>query len=108
MIISPSEFPKQRIPVDFGWSDLGTWGSLYQKSAKEMNGNVTLSGDVIYRNSKNNIVKTQSRKKVVIQGISDSIIVEKDDVLLICPKDNEQDIKEISSEVRSKFGNKFI
>lgn len=96
------------LPVDFGWNDLGTWGSLYNKLDKDANQNATVGGDVIYRNSENNIVRTQSGKRVVIQGLNDYIVVEKDDVLLICPKSDEQEIKQITSDVKTKFGDKFV
>ena len=61
-----------------------------------------MGGDVIYRDSTNNMVKTQHGKRVVIQGLDNYIVIEKDDILLICPKNKEQDIKEISIEVTSK------
>ena len=95
------------LPVEFGWNDLGTWGSLYDKLNKDNNQNATVGGNVIYRNSKNNIVQTQSKKKVVIQGLENYIVVEKDDVLLICPKNQEQDIKEITSVAKTEFGDEY-
>jgi len=96
------------LPVSFGWNDLGTWGSLYNKLEKDTNKNATVSGNVIYRDSKNNIVRTQSGKRVVIQGLKDYIVVEKEDVLLICPKNQEQEIKQITLDVKSKFGDEFV
>jgi len=96
------------LPVEFGWNDLGTWGSLYNKLGKDKSKNATVGGEVIYRDSKNNIVRTQSGKRVVIQGLKDYIVVEKDDVLLICPKSDEQEIKQITSDVKDKFGDKFV
>ncbi|MCF6169114.1 mannose-1-phosphate guanylyltransferase [Lutibacter sp.] len=96
------------LPVEFGWNDLGTWGSLYNKLEKDKQQNATIGGNVIYREAKNNIVRTQSGKRVVIQGLNDFIVVEKDDVLLICPKSKEQEIKEITKDVRTKFGDEFI
>lgn len=96
------------LPVDFGWNDLGTWGSLYNKLNKDSKQNAVVGSETIFRDSNGNMVKTQSGKRVVIQGLQDFIVVEKDDVLLICPKSAEQDIKEISTEVKSKFGDTFI
>lgn len=90
--------------TDFGWNDLGTWGSLYDKKATEKTENITLGGEAIYMESEGNIVKTQSHKKVVIQGLSNFIVAEKDGVLLICPKENEQDIKQIAAKATAKFG----
>ena len=96
------------LPVNFGWNDLGTWGSLYTKLNKDTNNNATVNGNVIYRDSKNNIVRTQAGKRVVIQGLEDYIVVEKEDVILICPKNKEQEIKEITLDVKSQFGDKFV
>lgn len=92
------------LPVEFGWNDLGTWGSLYDKKATTKTENITIGGEAIYRESEGNIVKTQSHKKVVIQGLSNFIVAEKDGVLLICPKENEQDIKEIAAQAKEQFG----
>ena len=96
------------LPVDFGWDDLGAWTSLHHKLPKDQYENATLGADIIYRNSSGNIVKTQSGKHVVIQGLNDYIVIEKEDVLLICPKAQEQEIKEITKEVKEKFGEDFI
>jgi len=96
------------LPVNFDWNDLGTWSSLYHELKKDSDQNATLGGNVIYIDSANNIVKTQSKKRVVIQGLNDYIVVEKEDVILICPKNKEQDIKQITSEVKNKFGKDFV
>lgn len=91
------------LPVEFGWNDLGTWGSLYEKLPKDETANAVVNAEVIFRESKNNIVRTQKGKHVVIQGLDNYIVVEKDNVLLICPKEKEQDIKQIVAEVKAKF-----
>jgi len=96
------------LPVDFGWNDLGTWGSLYNKLDKDTDSNATVGSETIFRDAHGNMVRTQSGKRVVIQGLSDYIIVEKDDVLLICPKKDEQDIKQIVSDVKDTFGKEFV
>ena len=96
------------LPVDFGWNDLGTWGSLYNKLEKDDHNNATVGSKNIFRDAQGNMVRTQSGKRVVIQGLSDFIIVEKDDVLLICPKKDEQDIKQIVSNVKDTFGDEFV
>ncbi len=96
------------LPVYFGWNDLGTWGSLYNKLEKSDAKNATVGAHTIFRDANGNMVKTQSGKRVVIQGLSDFIIIEKEDVLLICPKKDEQDIKQIVSEVRDTFGDEFV
>ncbi len=96
------------LPVDFGWNDLGTWGSLYDKLNKDSQKNAVVGAETIFRDASGNMIKTQSGKRVVIQGLQDFIVVEKDDVLLICPKSAEQDIKTITAEVKSKFGIDYI
>ena len=98
----------QVLPVDFGWNDLGTWGSLYNKLEKKEDHNAVVGAQTIFRDASGNMVKTQSGKRVVIQGLQDFIVVEKEDVLLICPKSAEQDIKEITQEVESNFGKDFV
>ena len=94
------------LPVDFGWNDLGTWSSLYEKLEKDSNKNAVLNAQTIFRDANNNIIRTEKGKKVVIQGLENFIVVEKDDVLLICPKDQEQDIKQIVAEVKQHWKNK--
>ncbi|CAA0236906.1 mannose-1-phosphate guanylyltransferase [Tenacibaculum maritimum] len=93
------------LPVNFGWNDLGTWGSLYHKLEKDSSKNATVGALTIFRDAHGNMVRTQNGKKVVVQGLSDFIIVEKDDTILICPRKDEQDIKEISMEAKRTFGN---
>ncbi len=95
------------LPVDFGWNDLGTWGSLYHKLSKDKAENAVVNAKAIFRNSSNNIIRTQKGKHVVIQGLDNFIVVEKDNILLICPKDQEQDIKQIVAEVKEKFDKKL-
>ncbi|MDP2088863.1 MAG: mannose-1-phosphate guanylyltransferase [Flavobacteriaceae bacterium] len=92
------------LPVDFGWSDLGTWGSLYDKLEKDSQKNALIGGEAIFRNASDNMVKTTSHKKVVIQGLNDYIVIENEDVILICPKQQEQDIKQIAIDVKNNFG----
>jgi mannose-1-phosphate guanylyltransferase len=96
------------LPVDFGWNDLGTWGSLYNKLEKDEANNAVVGANTIFKDANGNMIRTQSGKKVVIQGLSDFIVVEKEDVLLICPKKNEQDIKQIVTEVKDTFGDEFV
>lgn len=93
------------LPARFDWNDLGTWGSLYEKLSKDEQQNVTINAQVLFKNSKNNIVRTEKDKVVILEGIQNYIIVDKKDVLLIYPKEKEQNIKEILSEVKITFGN---
>ncbi|MGY0408351.1 MAG: mannose-1-phosphate guanylyltransferase, partial [Polaribacter sp.] len=96
------------LPVNFDWNDLGTWGSLYNKLEKDKNKNAVIGAETIFRDANGNMIRTQSGKKVVIQGLSNFIIVEKEGVLLICPKKEEQDIKQITTEVKTIFGKDFV
>jgi mannose-1-phosphate guanylyltransferase len=91
------------LPVDFGWNDLGTWGSLYNKLEKDTQKNATVGAQTIFRDANGNMIRTESGKKVIIQGLQDFIVVEKDDVLLICPRKDEQDIKQIASQAKETF-----
>ena len=96
------------LPVDFGWNDLGTWGSLYHKLDKDGNMNATVNSENIFRDAHGNMIRTQLGKRVVIQGLRDFIVVEKDDVLLICPRKDEQEIKQIVTDVKENFGPDFV
>ena len=96
------------LPVNFGWNDLGTWGSLYNKLEKDAANNAVVGAATIFKDANGNMIRTQSGKKVVIQGLSDFIVVEKEDVLLICPKKNEQEIKQLVGEVKNTFGDEFV
>lgn len=87
------------LPADFGWSDLGTWGSLWEKRERNELGNTVVGEEVHVFESSNCIVNMPKDKKVVIQGLDDYIVVEDNDVLLICKKEEEQRIKEFRAAV---------
>lgn len=93
------------LPVEFGWNDLGTWGSLFDKLPKVKNENALVNAKAIFNESKGNMVRTQKGKKVIIQGLNDFIVVETEDTLMILPKSAEQEIKQISANVKEHFGN---
>ncbi|MBN9285127.1 MULTISPECIES: mannose-1-phosphate guanylyltransferase [unclassified Flavobacterium] len=84
------------LPATFDWNDLGTWGSLHEKLPKDEQFNAVVNATMILENASNNIIRTEGKKLVVINGLSDFIIVDKDDTLLIFPKEKEQEIKKIS------------
>ena len=92
---------------DFGWTDLGTWGSLYEMSPKDENNNVSLKCETAYYESSNNIVALPKEKLVVIQGLDDYIVAESDDVLLICKKDEEQRIRQFVNDANVSFDGKY-
>ena len=87
-------------PADFGWSDLGTWGSLLLQSRKDLYGNACIGPDVTMFESHNCIVHATQEKKVVIQGLDGYIVAENDDTLLICKLADEQRIKQFSGQDR--------
>ncbi|WP_339839125.1 mannose-1-phosphate guanylyltransferase [uncultured Flavobacterium sp.] len=87
------------LPATFDWNDLGTWGSLHEKLDKDEKNNAVVNATVILENASNNIIRASNKKVIVIDGLNDYIIVDKDDVLLIYPKSKEQDIKKIVSKL---------
>ena len=94
--------------VNFGWSDLGTWGSLYDNSRRDDNGNVTVIDNIMTYNSTGNIFMAPENKLVVASGIHDCIVADAGDVLLICPKSDEQQIKVMLTDVRIRHDNKYL
>ena len=88
------------IPSSFGWSDLGTWGSLYELSEKDEEGNVSLHSESHFYDAKGNIVVLEKGKKAIIQGVEDMIIVEEKGALLVCKKSEEQRIKQFVSDLQ--------
>ena len=95
------------LPSSFGWSDLGTWGSLYELSEKDADKNVSLHSKALFYESEGNIVTLEPEKLAVIQGLTDMIVVEQDNVLLICKKGEEQRIKQFVADAEEQFGGKF-
>lgn len=93
---------------DFGWSDLGTWGSLYEYSDKDDSLNVISGGNVFEYEVKNSIIKVPKNKLVVLQGLEDYIVVESDNILLVCKRQDEQKIKQIVQDVQLKKGKEHL
>ena len=85
-------------PADFGWSDLGTWGSLHERSVKDVNNNACIGPDISLYDSRGCIVHTTQEKRVVIQGLDGYIVAEHDDTLLICRLADEQLIRQFSEK----------
>jgi mannose-1-phosphate guanylyltransferase len=94
--------------ADFGWSDLGTWGSLYDHLVHDESENGVGSGQVITFQANRNVVHAPKGKLTVVQGLDDYIIVNTDDVLLICRKEDEQQIRLMVDEVKLRGGKRFI
>lgn len=93
---------------DFGWSDLGTWGSLYELSPKDKEGNVTLKCQTMLYDCKDNIIALPDNKLAVINGLEGYLIAESDNVLLICKKDEEHTIRKYVNDAQIKMGDKYI
>ena len=93
---------------DFGWSDVGTWGSLYQLSRKDKYANVKPSEGCYTYNTRSSIISLPKDKVAVINGLRDYIVVDTEDVLLICPRAEEQNIKKYIDEVKFNTGEKHI
>ncbi|UNZ00304.1 mannose-1-phosphate guanylyltransferase [Zhouia spongiae] len=96
------------LPAGFDWNDLGTWGSLYNELGKDGNQNAILNAKTLLTNSNRNIIKTGPGKIVVMEGLNDYIVVDKDEILLIYPKEKEQDIKNVLVSVKQKLGDHLI
>ena len=92
---------------DFGWTDLGTWGSLYEISPKDDNSNVTLKCNSVLYESEDNIIALPSEKLAVIHDLKGYIIAEADNVLLICKRDNEQNIRQYVNDINIQFEGKY-
>ena len=93
---------------DFGWSDLGTWGSLYELSPKDEENNVTLKCEALTYNSQNNIIVLPKGKLAVVDGLDGYLIAESDNVLLICKKDEEHAIRKYVNDAQIKLGDDYI
>ncbi len=96
------------IPSSFGWSDLGTWNSAYENLEKDYLGNAVAGENVIVFDAHRNMVHNNNDKLVVLQGLEDYIVVDTNDVLLICKKEKEQEIKEYVAEVKRNKGDKYL
>jgi len=93
---------------DFGWADLGTWGSLHENIEKDKDNNSIRGDNVFAYNLTNCIVKMPEEKLVVLQGLQDYIVVESDNVLLVCKKEDEQEIKQYVNDIKLKLGDKYL
>lgn len=94
--------------ADVGWSDLGTWSSLYEHTPIEKNGNAIVSGNVFSYETSGNIINISPGKIAVLQGLEDYIVVNTDDVLLVVKKEEEQNIKQYLDAVRKKTKEKYL
>lgn len=93
---------------DFGWTDLGTWGSLYEMSPKDEDSNVTLKCKSAFYESQDNVVVLERNKLAVIQGLEGYIVAESDNVLLICKREEEQRIRQFVNDTHIRFNDEYI
>lgn len=97
------------LPCDIGWTDLGTWGSLYNEVNHDEQQNAVVGKSVKLYNSKDNIISNPTNKLMVIQGLEDYIVVNTEEALLICKKEEEQKIKQFVTDLgSSKAFKKYI
>jgi len=96
------------MPATFDWNDLGTWGNLYDKLTKDETNNAVVNAKTLIEDASGNMIRTSKKKVVVVDGLKNYIIVDKDPVLLIYPKAKEQDIKSVLQKVKNKYGEDYI
>ncbi len=96
------------IPASFRWSDLGTWNSAWENMGKDVSDNAVAGNGVMVIDSAQCVVHASNEKLVVLQGLQNYIVVDTTDVLLICQKEKEQDIKNYVSEVKKLKGDRYL
>lgn len=96
------------LPGNFGWSDIGTWNSLFEYVAKDANNNHIKGKYVFTRNASDCIIKISDDKLLAVNNVSNLIIVESDNIILVADKNQEQDIRNLVNEIKSKYREKFI
>jgi len=96
------------IPAAFGWSDLGTWNSVWDNMEKDYLGNAVVGNKVLVIDATRCVVHTGSDKLVILQGLDDFIVVDTKDALLICQKEKEQEIKDYVAEVKRNIGDQYL
>ena len=96
------------LAANFDWNDLGTWGSLYSKITDNNTQNAIVNARLLAQDSSGNMIKTDTNKIVVIDSLNDFIIVEENEILLIFPKEKEQDIKQLRQKVKQNFGEEHV
>lgn len=96
------------LPSFFGWCDLGTWNSAYDNSEKDYLGNAVYGKNVMIIDASQCMIKSPENKLMVLQGLENFIVIDTDDVLLICERNREQQIKDYVAEVRRNKGDQFL
>ena len=96
------------IPSVFGWSDLGTWNSLYENSDRDRNRNAIVGKMIKLYNAKGNVVHAPNNKAVVIDGLENYVVIDTEKALLICPLSNDQEVKKYVNDLKLSKGEKFV
>lgn len=96
------------LTADFGWSDLGTWGSLWDNSDKDENGNAVNGQHIKLYDTKNCIVNSATDKLIVVQGLEDFIVAQSDNTIMICKKEDEQQLRQIVNDIKINMGTDYI
>ncbi|HEY4061812.1 MAG TPA: mannose-1-phosphate guanylyltransferase [Puia sp.] len=96
------------IPSSFGWSDLGTWNSAFENLPKDYLGNAVAGDNVVVIDSTRCMVHAPNDKLLLLQGLDDFIVVDSEDVLLICKREKEQEIKEYVAEIKRNKGDQYL
>lgn len=94
--------------AEFGWSDLGTWTSLFEHTDKTEDNNAVTTKNALIYNTKDTVIKAPEDKLVVVQGLTDYIVVDTEDALLICNKKEEQQIRLFVNDIKAKKGNTYV
>lgn len=96
------------LTADFGWSDLGTWGTLYENREKDEMGNVISGDNILTYDTQNCIINISDEKVAVLHGLDGYIIAESNDTLMICRKEDEQQIKKFVTDVKIRKGDSLV
>jgi mannose-1-phosphate guanylyltransferase len=96
------------LTTDIGWSDLGTWGSLFDQKDKDPNDNALIGENIFLYDVKDSLIRVSGEKLVVLQGLEGYIVVQSDDILLVCKRDEEQRIKLFVNDIKNSKGDKFV
>lgn len=95
------------LPSEFGWSDLGTWKSLFEQADKLENNNVVIGENITIRNAVDSLIVNNTEKLIIVEGSNNMVIVNTKDAILICSKDKEQEVKSLVSEIKKEHKGKY-
>ncbi len=96
------------LPAEFGWSDLGTWASLFEECPKDAQGNVVQAENALLLDTQNCLVRMPAGKLIVLKDLENYMVIDEGDVLMVFPKSKEQEVKTVTAKVREGFGERFV